>query len=221
MRLSDLRRYSPLTYGLERLFFALQYLSPANLLFRTRIATQLDFSDAKNTEELTIKRGRRIEAYVVAWLFVLLVCASFASTATGCVWFLVVALPMFRVFEILQGAINMNIFDRLRMEDRKHYVSGVARTIVLSLWNFVELLFCFGIVYSSMLHNLKNAETWSDAYYFSVVTQLTIGYGDISPLGIVKLLAPLQGLIGFLFALFVLSRFIAFLPRTEAVQRDD
>jgi len=91
---------------------------------------------------------------------------------------------------------------------------------VLSLWNFLEMMLCFAVIYSAMLTRIGGAESVGDAYYFSAITQMTIGYGDLAPLGPLKLVAPCQGIIGFLFGLFVLTRFIAFLPSIGAVQED-
>ena len=111
MKLSDLRRFSPFTYFWERTFFYLQYLSPANLLLRTRVRTQMEFDDARRKEEITIRRGRRIEAYVLTWFLLLVICAFCAPDSRGLLRLACIALPCFRVFEILQSAINMNIFD--------------------------------------------------------------------------------------------------------------
>jgi hypothetical protein len=132
-----------------------------------------------------------------------------------------VLLVSFRIFEILQAAVNMNIFDRLRFGAHPHYMSALARTLVLSCINFVEIVFCFGTVYAARLRDLKGATTWTDAYYFSTITQLTIGYGDITPTGLLKGCTVLQGLIGFFFGVIVLSRFVSYLPRTGTVLGDD
>ena len=45
---------------------------------------------------------------------------------------------------------------------------------------------------------------WWESVYFSVVTFTTLGYGDIQPLGVTRLFAALEALIGyFIFGLFV------------------
>ena len=220
MQIDKLRRYSPITYFFERLFFFLQFTSIANILYKTRTEAQKDFSDIEKREEITIRRGRRIEYYMIIWFLILIICA-FLIPRLPKYKFMLFILPMYRIIEIMQYAVNMNIFDRLRINSHQHYVSGLTRTLVLSLWNFAELLFCFGIIYSGLLVNIKNAKSIADAYYFSFITQLTIGYGDLAPLGIVKLLAPLQGVMGFMFGLFVLSRLVALLPRVRTVQSDN
>lgn len=82
---------------------------------------------------------------------------------------------------------------------------------------FYTLLICYGIVISgfgllyfmlsfdeSLLVEIGQVPTYSvrDAlyrsFYFSGVTMLTIGYGDIIPIGIGRLLAVIQALIGYI-----------------------
>lgn len=219
--MNDLRQFSPLTWILERLFFALQYLSPANLLCGTRVQSQDQFSDPEAMRAETIRRGRCIEACIVVWLALEIVAAVVGTRSAGWIWWFAVAVPAFRVFDVTQAAINMNIFDRLRIRRvRTHYVATLARTVVLSLWNFLELIVCFGVIYSANLCSLANATSPLDAYYFSAITQLTVGYGDIQPLSWLRPIAAVQGILGVIFALVVLSRLIAFLPRTEPVASD-
>lgn len=219
----DLLEFSPITYGLERVFWCLQYLSPASWLFDTRTGIQARFNDYKSIRELTVRRSRRIEAYIGVWFIVevvAVVIAAISRPEDTCARRSVLLISAFRVFEIVQAAGNMHVFDRLRIGDRPHYVATIARTLILSIWNYIELFVCFGTIYSSQLNELTNAKSWLDAYYFSVVTQLTIGYGDMLPIGSLRSIASVQGLIGFLFGLFVLARFIAFLPKTEPVFKD-
>lgn len=75
--------------------------------------------------------------------------------------------------------------------------------------NYVELMIWFGVVYALNYHSLHGADEPASAFYFSIVTQLTIGYGDVSPMGWLRIIAALQGLIGALFVIVVLARAIS------------
>jgi voltage-gated potassium channel Kch len=70
-----------------------------------------------------------------------------------------------------------------------------------------------------MLSKLAGAESWMDAIYFSVVTQLTIGYGDIRPLGEARFVAAMQGLIAVAFTILILGRIVSVLPKIESVMK--
>ena len=68
-----------------------------------------------------------------------------------------------------------------------------ARTLVLGGINYVELSFCFGVIYALNYQSLQMASRPITAFYFSIITQLTIGYGDVSPKGWMRLVAATQG----------------------------
>jgi hypothetical protein len=83
------------------------------------------------------------------------------------------------------------------------------RTLVLAAINYVELMLWFGLVYALNYKSLHGASQPATAFYFSIITQLTIGYGDVSPEGWLRIEAALQGLIGALFVIVVLGRAIS------------
>jgi hypothetical protein len=165
-------------------------------------------------------RSRGVELYIAVWLAIELVAALSVGYAPAWVQSVIVAAVAFRIFDVFQALMNLNIFDRLRIAGGRHYVTSLARTAILSVWNFFEVSICFGVIYSSHLAQLSRSHPL-DPYYFSVVTQLTIGYGDVSPVGGTRFLAVTQGLLGFLIAVIVVSRIVAFLPATEPILGDD
>lgn len=201
----------------ERVFFVLQYLSPANLFFGTRKKAHDEGLDDERMRLVTVKRGRRIDYYVLGWFLVLTFCAFLEANFREPLGLWLAFLPSLRVFDIMQAGVNLTVFDHLRTS-RKNSVLSVTRTLVLGLWNFVELIFCFGIVYSAVLPKIQHATEWCDAYYFSTVTQLTVGYGDLLPLGTLRMVSAIQGILGVVYVVLMLSRFVSLMPRIESVQ---
>lgn len=62
------------------------------------------------------------------------------------------------------------------VEPRSH-----RRNLLLLLFNYLEICFCYAVIYGTQ-HLLKGDITgYVDYLYFSVVTSTTIGYGDIAP----------------------------------------
>ncbi|MET4693382.1 ion channel [Endozoicomonas lisbonensis] len=80
---------------------------------------------------------------------------------------------------------------------------------LIFLFSFIYLLFGVQeggrlIQYSTDQPFLTNARTWLDTLYYSVVTFTTLGYGDITPVGISRFFAALEAFTGsFSMALFV------------------
>ncbi|MET0793230.1 MAG: potassium channel family protein [Polyangiaceae bacterium] len=215
----DLKSFSPVTFAFERLFFALQYTSPANLLFGTRLNLQHGLTEDEIVRNAR-RRGRQIEAYVFTWALVEAVCVGVTSARHGecqALETIAIVIVACRVLEIFQAGVNLNLFDQLRSNPGSHRVASTTRLIVLSAWNFAELIVCFGVVYGSSFATLSDQSGGLTPYYFSLITQFTIGYGDICPKGGTRAIAMAQASLGFLFALFALSRLVAFLPRARPV----
>jgi hypothetical protein len=98
-------------------------------------------------------------------------------------------------------------------------VKRVARTLALAIINYVELALCFGIIYGFNYGSLSDTAAQATqptqpivGFYFSIITQLTIGYGDISPTGWLRAVAAVQGLLGAFFIILVFARLVTSLP---------
>jgi hypothetical protein len=166
----------------------------------------------------TVRRSRRVEGYIIAWFAVetgLLLASAYALA-----WPLWIprSIVVVRILDIFQQSVNMSVFDQLRSDERL-VISSAVRTLVLSFLNYVELLVCFGIVYASFPGSLTGSSGWIDDIYFSVVTQLTIGFGDIRPVGIARLIASAQGLISVIFTILMLGRIVSVLPKIDTVMK--
>jgi potassium channel LctB len=111
-----------------------------------------------------------------------------------------------------------SLFNLLRV-DRSEYLIFSWEHFLILLFVYFVLIFGFTIVYlglgiigfkSVLIHDFPQ-DSPTIAYignllYFSTMTILTVGYGDITPLGFAKLIASIQALIGYLLpAAFLVS----------------
>ena len=212
-----LREYSPLTYALERFFRLLQFLPP-QVLVGSRAAVKQPRDKAKSAA-----RARKIELYVVCCVAVEIALGLLYQLTGLSAWLLRVPVGL-RIIDIVQVSINVAVFDQLRRQE-PHVVASIPRTLTLTFTNFLELMGCFGLLYLTLMAQLCGAGAWYDAFYFSVITQLTIGYGDIHPLGAAKALAMVQGIVGVILIVIVIGRVIAGFRKFEEIfpsdDRDD
>jgi potassium channel LctB len=217
-RIKTLRSISPISHAIERVFHVLALLSPERFAGPTRVRIQLAHTDTAARLAAARRRGRRVEAYLCAWLAVEAAAVAFGTTCRNpWVTGVFTALAAGRILDIIQITGNISLFDRLKINWRYYYIENTVRTILLSLVNYLEFILCFGFIYCVAGRGgglLLFPESPFDGYYFSGATQLTIGYGDISPHGWIKYLALFQGFLGFLYAILILGRFIALLPES-------
>ena len=196
----------------------LHLLSPSRLVRRGRVEHVTSDAFRHDPAKATARRSRRVEAYLMAWFVVEL--GVLAAVVNGVAWpaWIPRTIIIVRILDIFQTSVNMSVFDQLRTEERLIIASAV-RTLVLSFLNYLELLVCFGILYTSIIESLIGATGWMDAMYFSVVTQLTIGYGDIRPVGHARLITVAQGLIAVAFTILILGRIVSVLPKIGSVMK--
>lgn len=220
-KLNELRESSWLVYGIERFFYYIQYLSICNIFFQTRSQWSRQSKTKEEFRRNTKLRGNKTDIYISSWWLIEFIGFTTTSTASHCTTILIQILIYYRLFDITQAAVNMNIFDPIRIPQKGQYVSSATRSLVLGCLQYIEIILCFGIIYAIHIHSICHAESKWDAIYFSTTTQLTIGYGDLAPEHWMRGCVTLQGLIGFYFGWIVLSRFIAFIPSVRSVFGDD
>lgn len=137
--LNDLKEMTPLTYGLERIFWFVQYAFLGTYYLKTRVWVDEQVMHGKDLRELTRSRVHKVELYLLLWATTLVILAIVLPTSKPGWNHLLAIIPTYRILELLQSAINMNIFDRLRIVQKTHYVASKERTLVISVWNYIEI----------------------------------------------------------------------------------
>ena len=84
------------------------------------------------------------------------------------------------------------------------------RSMLLLFFNYLEISFAFGVLYSCGNYLNKPFLYWFDAIYFSIITSSSIGYGDYHPVTTIgKFLVTTQSLLFLFFIVLFLNFFSA------------
>ena len=208
---AKLSSHGLITPILERVFSFLHAVSLPYLLLRYGPL-------ARYRQGLPPKQGHAFESVVVEACVLLWVGVEAAillllpyGQARG-LWIAGGFLAGIRAADIVQVSVNTYVFDHIRVR-RSRIIKSAVRTLLLNFVNYLELICCFAIIYSALPTGLPNATGIGDTIYFSAISQLTVGYGDIAPHGGARIVAVVQGIIGLIFTVFVLGRIVSLLPK--------
>jgi hypothetical protein len=174
--------------------------------------------DCPLAQRLKDPSPRDTELYVVSWfvfgLVISIAICLFYRSVSAVHWLaypleaLIYLLALLRVAEIIVRTTPINFSNVISRQ----------RSLVLVAINYVELMVWFGLIYALNYQCLVDQSLGGDrsapagpitAFYFSIVTQLTIGYGDVYAKGWLRTIAALQGLVGALFVIVVLGRAVS------------
>lgn len=217
------REYGIITPFFMFLFRLLQFL-PFQLFYGNKTDYFHKYLQGKTPGEKRIlarKRAIYIELILIAFLLIELIVPYIYANHLETPWFktLCTIVLTLRLIDIIQVNVNLLLFDIIRTTSTT-LITKYTRAIILIIWNYFEIILIFGFYYLSNNHLLKGYSVWSDAYYFSGITQITIGYGDLSPRGYLRLATFSQGLIGTIFLVFIISRIISLIPELKEIDKD-
>ena len=124
-----------------------------------------------------------IDIYVVCWLTIEIVFLSLMPSLQNLpsVILIVDIIVLYRLMEV--ALILLSFLTRTASQLRPDWASR-SRTVILCLFNLVELFFIFAILYISLPLSSFNPQinrSFIDGIYFSVVAGITLGFGDIVP----------------------------------------
>lgn len=82
------------------------------------------------------------------------------------------------------------------------------RSMLLLFFNYIEIVFDFGVIYASGDYLNKAFNHWFDPAYFSMITSATIGYGDYHPINFHgKLIASTESILFVVFLVLFINFF--------------
>jgi len=152
---------------------------------------------------------------IVAWI---------SSHCPGLCWWEVIPMVWgpIRIFELLHYHASMLLGARKPGSNLASY----RRSMILSLYNYTEIIFWFAMIYRNLNWAFEASESKLDSLFeslnFSFVTMTTFGATKISPLGSLGTkLIFIQSAIGLFMILVVLTRFISFLPKPETQDKSE
>jgi len=171
-----------------------------------------------------MSRGRRIAVsivdwYIISWIIIeaLLVTLLGINIFPHQLLFVVTIIAGYRIFELIQVYFNILLFDPLQHYEagEEYFLYSSARSILISIISYVELIVCYGLIYFIYIDNGIYSQlvvtSVFETIYFSTILA-TIGYGDIVPIGNMRFVAMSEALLSVLFIATIIARFLNFLP---------
>jgi hypothetical protein len=184
-----------LTPAVKTLFNALKWLSPMAWLDRLR------------------PNATAIELYVLAGVFLEFIAAINVTKIAGWASWLqqvVLVVAALKIVEIIRVTASSVLFDEA-------VVASVQRNFILAAIGFLELGLCFGFFYALNKELLVGDHVGAlTGFYLSFTTQLPIGFGDVAPVGWLRIVAVIQGLTAAVFVFLVFGKIVASLRPLQA-----
>lgn len=151
-----------------------------------------------------------MDLYVLVWAVALTLTLVYAHKMPASVG---IAVAAYRLVDI----VNYRLFFLLvKSQERPWTVDILRRSVAIALINFYEIVIAFAILYimtGSVTGPGPNAPLLAsrlDAFYFSLVTMATVGYGDFVPRDETgRLLVAIQISTVILFVLFLLPALVS------------
>jgi hypothetical protein len=141
--------------------------------------------------------------------------ALVVSSRTIAVW---IAAPYlaWRIMDVVFTVFNATLFGELFLPEQRMVNLAPSRVVTLGLLSYLELAVCFGGIYSCWPELIRAEERdFLTPFHLSFITQLTIGYGDAAPMGLLRPVTWVQGTCSILLLMFLIDKYLGELRRLK------
>ncbi len=128
-----------------------------------------------------------------------------------------------RVLEIIVYQVWLILFAFYEnpTSDPDYAVRGYRRIVILALHNYLEVVIWFGAAYATFKNLFAHSDVLSTgvgAFYYSMVTMSTVGYGEVTPASdLGRLLVTAHLAVGVFMSIVILARFVSYLPTPNSM----
>lgn len=167
-----------------------------------------------------------VEVYIITNFLLSFALLLISSVIQQIGWWRIIIMVWggYRIYEIVVHSVNTAIFDSYRYlkEGRSYWVYSHFRSVILTLFNYIEVIVWFAILYQNLsilfIVQCLNLKSFWGSILFSVSIMTTLGFANFQPTNIGIILVIFQLLISLLLILLVLTIFIARLPRSKSIE---
>lgn len=218
------KEYGIISPVIMKIFRLLQYL-PFQVFYGNKTDHYYSYLHGKTKQEQELivrKRALKMDIIILSYLIFEIILPVVYENFYHQNWlkYFIIVVLVFRLIDIIQVNVNMILFDTVRTRGSMR-ITKYTRAIILILWNYFEIILIFGFLYLAHHELLDGYAKWTDSYYFSTITQLTIGYGDLSPTEGIRFVSAFQGLVGTLFLALIISKIISLAPELKEIDKEE
>jgi Ion channel len=184
-----------------------------------------DFPQVIYDDSYLIKATKRVDYLNMIWWFIIIACYIVMVYTEGWICTLILIIVLLRIINIVSRQLRV-IFITYS-DDGDSITSRIVstkRNLLFAFIHYIELIICFASIYANFPQKLKISSDSDDKLvylYFSNISQLTIGYGDITPLGFIRFVVSFQGMIGLLIVALTIGKFVGMIPIKDALKTRD